>query len=163
MLGTQLTIGVNISPLHAVVRGVGSALRMSAAAFNQEIDGSSAVRRVMGTHCYVHNTQLVASAVCVRSHSIGPRLARWLLVLQDRAHGSTFYATQEFLAYMLGVRRQGITEAALAMQRSGLVSYRRGELTVLDRKGLENAACDCYHTNRQLFEQLFGVHLFSVQ
>ena len=160
MLGAQLTVGVNIAPLHAVVQGAGSALRMRASAFKREIDASTAVRRIMGKHFYVQNAQLAASAACVRFHLVGPRLARWILMSQDRARADTFQLTHEFLAYMLGVRRVGITTAAVAMQRSGLVSYRRGELTVLDRKGLEKAACSCYRANRQLYDQLVpGVEL----
>ncbi len=160
MLGTQLTVGVNIAPLHAVVQGAGSALRMRASAFKREIDASAAVRRIMGKHFYVQNAQLAASAACVRFHLVGPRLARWLLMSQDRVRSDTFQLTHEFLAYMLGVRRVGITTAAVAMQRSGLVSYRRGDLTVLDRKGLEKAACSCYRANRQLYDQLLpGVDL----
>lgn len=160
MLGAQLTVGVNIAPLHALVQGAGSALRMRASAFKREIDASTAVRRIMGKHFYVQNAQLAASAACVRFHLVGPRLARWLLMSEDRAHAKTFHVTHEFLAYMLGVRRVGITTAAVAMQRSGLVSYRRGELTVLNRKGLEKAACSCYRSNRQLYDQLLpGVEL----
>ena len=160
MLGAQLTVGVNVAPLHAVVQGSGSALRMRASAFKREIDTSSAVRRITGKYFYVQDAQLAASAACVRFHRVGPRLARWLLMSQDRARADTFRVTHEFLAYMLGVRRVGITTAAVEMQRSGLVTYRRGELTVLNRKGLEKAACSCYRANRQLYDQLLpGVEL----
>lgn len=154
MLGAHLTVGVNIAPLHALVQGSGLTVRMRAAAFKRELAASAAVRRIMGRHFYVQGAQLAASAACVRFHQVGPRLARWLLMSQDRARAKTFRVTHEFLAYMLGVRRVGITTAAVAMQRSGLVSYHRGELTVLDRKGLEQAACSCYRANRQLYDQL---------
>lgn len=108
----------------------------------------------MGKHFYVQDAQLAASAACVRFHLVGPRLACWLLMSEDRARAETFHVTHEFLAYMLGVRRVGITTAAVALQRSGLVSYRRGELTVVDRKGLEQAACSCYAANRRLYDRL---------
>jgi CRP-like cAMP-binding protein len=95
--------------------------------------------------------QLTTSAACLRYHRIGPRLARWLLMTQDRAHADSFHVTQEFLAYMLGVRRVGITAAASALQRAGLIEYTRGNLRVLDRAGLEAAACSCYGADRKVY------------
>ena len=100
--------------------------------------------------------QLAASAVCLHFHQISPRLARWLLMSQDRAHTSQFHVTHEFLAFMLGVRRVGITTAASDLQRSGLIEYRRGELTVTNRAGLEEAACSCYATSRETYDSLLG-------
>jgi len=95
--------------------------------------------------------QLASSAACLSSHQIGPRLARWLLMTQDRAHADHFHVTHEFLAYMLGVRRVGVTTAAVALQRCGLIEYRRGEVAVLDRRGLEAAACSCYAADKQAY------------
>jgi CRP-like cAMP-binding protein len=94
------------------------------------------------------------SAACLRFHLIGPRLARWLLMTQDRAHANSFHVTHEFLAYMLGVRRVGITAAAGELHRTGLIEYKRGELTVLNRKGLEAAACGCYAADRKSYSDL---------
>jgi CRP-like cAMP-binding protein len=95
--------------------------------------------------------QLSASAACPRFHLIGPRLARWLLMSQDRAHAERFHVTHEFLAYMLGVRRVSVTKAAGALQRDGLIHYHRGEVTVLDRARLEAAACTCYAQDRRAY------------
>lgn len=154
MLGAQLALGVSISPLHAVVQGTGSAWRISAAAFRRELAASVALQRVLSRYLYVLMAQLAASAGCLRFHQIGPRLARWMLMSQDRAHSDSFHITHEFLAYMLGVRRVGVTTAAGTLQRAGLIEYRRGEITVLNRSGLEAAACSCYAADRQAYVEL---------
>ena len=151
MLGVHLALGVSTTPLHAVVQGPGMAWRITAANFRHELAHSAALRRAMGRYTHVLMTQLASSAACLRFHLIGPRLARWLLMSQDRAHADSFDMTQEFLAYMLGVRRVGITAAAVALQRKGLIDYRRGDLTVLDRPGLEAVACACYAADRQAY------------
>jgi CRP-like cAMP-binding protein len=98
--------------------------------------------------------QQATSVACLHFHLIGPRMARWLLMSQDRAHSNCFYVTHEFLALMLGVRRTGITEAAVALQRSGLIDYHRGNLTVLNRLGLEAVACSCYATDQADYAEL---------
>ena len=144
MVGAQLALGVATAPLHAVVQGAGTAWRIAAAPFRSELKRSSALRGWMNRYVYVLITQFAVSAACLRFHRIEPRLARWLLMTQDRAHADAFHVTHEFLAYMLGVRRVGITAAASALQRDGLIEYRRGELVVTNRKGLEAAACGCY-------------------
>jgi CRP-like cAMP-binding protein len=154
MLGGQLVLGVPTAPLRALVQGSGAALRLSSAALRRELAKSSALRTVLNRYLYVLMLQLTASAGCLRFHMIGQRLARWLLMSQDRAHASNFRVTHEFLAYMLGVRRVGITMAAGTLQRAGLISYRRGELTVLDRTGLEGAACGCYAADRRAYAAL---------
>lgn len=155
MVGAQLALGVATSPLRALVQGAGAALRIETKAFRVELARSASLQRHLGRYLYVLMAQLATSAACLRFHLIGPRLARWLLMTQDRAGADTFHVTQEFLAYMLGVRRVGITAAASALQRAGLIEYTRGELTVLDRHGLEHAACPCYAADRQGYaEQL---------
>ena len=154
MLGAHLALGVVTTPLHALVQGAGAAWRIATPAFRTELARSAALQRGLNRYLYVLMAQLAASAACLRFHQIGPRLARWLLMTQDRAHTSKFHVTHEFLSYMLGVRRVGVTEAAGVLQRSGLIEYNRGELTVLDRTGLENAACGCYAVERNAYNEL---------
>ena len=154
MLGVQLALGVATAPLHALVQGAGTALRIDTKAFKAELAASPALQNQLNRYLYVLMAQLAESAACVRFHLIGPRLARWLLMSQDRSQANSFDVTQEFLAYMLGVRRVGITAAARTMQGSGLISYSRGKLTVLDRNGLEHAACGCYAADQKTYAQL---------
>ena len=144
LLGVQLVLGVGTAPLRALVQGPGIALRLEAAAFREQLAASVALRHVVEHYLYVRLLQMATASTCLRFHMIGPRLARWLLMSQDRAHADHFRVTHEFLAYMLGVRRVGITVAAGQLQRDGLITYHRGELNVLDRAGLEAAACSCY-------------------
>ncbi len=146
MLGTQLVLGVSQAPLHALVQGPGTAWRLSAARFQRELIRSKALRVSLLRYVQVNMVQLAASAACVRFHDIGQRMARWLLMTHDRAHADEFQLTHEFLAYMLGVRRVGITTAAMALQRGGSIEYHRGSVTILDRRVLEKAACSCYAT-----------------
>lgn len=151
MLGATLALGVSVVPLHSVVQGAGSAWRMTAAQFKTELSNSPALQRLTGRYLYVRMAQMATAATCLRFHLIGPRLARWLLMSQDRAHAEQFHVTHEFLAYMMGVRRVGITVAAGALQRNGLIRYHRGELTVLDRPALEAAACACYRADQKAY------------
>lgn len=156
MLGAQLALGVATAPWRAVVQGAGGAWRIGAAAFKRELARSPALQRGLNRYLYVLMAQHAASAGCLRFHLTGQRLARWLLMSQDRAHSDSFHVTHEFLAYMLGMRRVGITAAASALQKRGLIEYHRGELKVLDRTGLEAAACSCYASDRQTYTQLLG-------
>lgn len=154
MLGVQAVLGVDTSPLHALVQGKGHALRISVEQFRTELANNLPLQHSLHRYLYVLMAQLTASAVCLRFHLIGPRLARWLLMSQDRSHSDSFHVTHEFLAYMLGVRRVGITIAAGLLQHKGLIKYRRGELTVLDRLGLEAAACPCYEADKKIYQEL---------
>lgn len=154
MLGTQLVAGVLTAPLRALVRGSGSAWRVGSVAFRAELARSAPLQRVLGRYLCVLMGQLATSTTCLNFHLVGPRLARWLLMSQDRSHADHFHITQEVLARLLGVRRVSITMAASAMHRSGLIVYRRGHLRVLDRSRLEAQACGCYSTDQRLYAKL---------
>jgi CRP-like cAMP-binding protein len=156
MLGAQLALGTLRSPLQALVQGPGSAWRIGSANFRGELARCAPLQRVLARYLDVRMAQLAAAAACPRFHLIGPRLARWLLMSQDRAHADHFHVTHEFIATMLGVRRVGITVAAGVLQREGLIRYHRGELTVLDRARLEDTACGCYALDRRTYADRLG-------
>ncbi len=154
MLGAQLALGVATCPLRAVVQGAGAAWRVRAQDLERQLRHSAPLRGALNRYLYILMAQQATAAACLRFHQIEQRLARWLLMSQDRAHADTFHVTHEFLAYMLGVRRVGITVAATALQRDGLIEYQRGEVTVRERAGLEQVACSCYATDRQTYASL---------
>ncbi len=153
MVGAALLLGVDAVPSRALVQGAGLVLRVDKDAFDEQLARSLALRQVIGRFVYVRLTQMAGLAACLRFHLIGPRLARWLLMSQDRAHSARFHVTHEFLAAMLGVRRVGVTAAAGALARQDLITYHRGELRVLDRTGLERAACTCYATDCSVYHE----------
>ena len=153
MLGASLALGETTTPLRAIVLGPGAARRVDSIDFQREMARSVALQRNLSRYVVVMMAQLASSAACLRFHAIAPRLARWLLMSQDRAHADSFHVTHELLAFMLGVRRVGITTAAGSLQRLGLIQYRRGELTVLDRQGLEANACSCYATDQRTYAE----------
>lgn len=156
MVGVHLALGVANSPLRALVQGAGASWRVGAGAFNTVLESSPVLQRELNRYVYVLMAQAVTSAGCLRFHLIGPRLARWLLMSGDRAHAVHFHVTHEFLAFMMGVRRVGVTVAANELQRRGLISYRRGAMSVVDREGLENAACSCYAADQAVYDRHLG-------
>lgn len=156
MFGIPLVLGVDVSPMRAVVLGAGSALRMDAALFRRELGRSDALLRAIERYVVVQFSQLAQAAACTRFHVVEERLARWLLMTQDRAHANTFHVTQELLASMLGVRRVGVTKAASSLQKRSLIHYSRGDITVLDRHGLRAASCGCYDADQESYDRILG-------
>jgi CRP-like cAMP-binding protein len=156
MIGTPLILGIATSPLRALVQGAGSSLRMDAAAFRRELAQCPAFQDTLGRYLYVRMTQLANAVACNRFHVVAARLARWLLMTQDRARSDAFHITHEFLAQILGVRRVGVTKAATSLQKLGLISYGRGNITILDRPGLMAASCGCYQADLETYDEILG-------
>ena len=156
MLGIPLVLGVNFSTLQSLVQGSGTALRMSAASFRRELEQLPALRKKLNRYVYVLQAQLAVTAACISFHSLDLRLARWLLITHDQAGAGSIHLTHKFLAQMLGVRRVGITNAAGVLQKRKLLSYKRGEITILNRAGLERASCSCYQASKNAYESVLG-------
>ncbi len=154
VLGVEVMINAPSSRWLTVVQGAGHALTLPVAVFRHVLAQSPNLERLLKGYLAFRMDQLALSAACERFHEIGPRLARWLLMSQDRAKTDNFHVTQEFLAYMLGVRRVGVTQAAGDLRRAGLIAYTRGQLQVLDRAALEQHACGCYADNRKVYGSL---------
>lgn len=152
MVGIPLALEITVSPVRALVQGTGTAMRMKAAPFLRTFRQSQALQRELHHYTYGLMAQITQTAACNRFHVVEARLARWLLMTHDRMQSSPFRLTQEFLSQMLGVRRVGVTKAARALQRQGLISYSRGNITILDRKGLESACCSCYEIIKDMHE-----------
>jgi CRP-like cAMP-binding protein len=156
MLGVPVVLGVEGSWLRALVQGSGSALRMSTVSLRRELERSAALRRTLNRYIYVLLDQTALIAACNSFHTLDARLVRWLLMTHDRAHTDHFHLTHEFLAQMLGVRRVGVTNAAGQLQQRKLVRYSRGDITVLDRAGLESASCGCYQLGKDIYERVLS-------
>ena len=156
MLGITLILGVDVSPFHTMVLGAGPALRMVAPSFLRELEQSPALQLNLKRYLYVSISQLAQTAACTRFHVVEDRLASWLLMTQDRAHSDHFHVTHELMANMLGVRRVGITKAANSLLKQKLISYRRGDVTILDRIGLETVSCGCYRIDKETYKRLMG-------
>jgi CRP-like cAMP-binding protein len=144
MVGVPLALGIVLSPVRALVQGGGPALRMSKARFLSALRHNLPLQNGLKRYTHALMGQISQTAACNRFHVVEARLARWLLMTRDRVGSGEFSMTHEFLSSMLGVRREGVTDAASAFQRKRLIEYSRGKISILDHAGLEAAACSCY-------------------
>lgn len=144
VVGIALFMGGDTTPSSAVVQTAGHAYRLESHLLKQEFNRAELMQRLLLRYTQALMTQMSQTAACNRHHSVEQRLCRWLLLTLDRAPFQELIMTQEQIASMLGVRREGITEAAGGLQRAGIIHYRRGHITVLDRSGLEASTCECY-------------------
>lgn len=146
MLGATLILDIDTFPVRGMVKVSGTALRITLTQFRAAIADNSELRKVMNRYLYVFIAQLAHTLACTHFHEVEPRLARWLLASHDRSGADHFHLTHKVLADMLGVQRSAVTIAAGNFQKRKLISYNRGEITILDRPGLEGASCECYQT-----------------
>ena len=150
MVGMPMALGIGVSAVRALVQGSGTAMRMTAASFRSEFNNNAPLQRALFRYTHLLMAQVSQTAACNRFHKAEARLARWLLMTGDRLHRDAFRLTHEFLAHMLGIRRVGVTRAAGDLERRKLIDYSRGNIRILNRKGLETAACTCYRIVRNL-------------
>jgi len=156
ILGVSLFMGGNTTPSRAIVQTGGHAYRLPARVLMEEFNRAGPVMRLLLRYTQALLTQMAQTAVCNRHHSVEQQLCRWLLLTLDRLPGTSLTMTQELIANMLGVRREGVTEAAGRLQGYGYISYRRGHISVLDRAGLERDVCECYAVVKKEFARLLS-------
>ncbi|HEY3487739.1 MAG TPA: Crp/Fnr family transcriptional regulator [Gammaproteobacteria bacterium] len=162
IIGVPLFTGGGSMPNRAVVRNAGHGYRLKEKILKQEFNRFGPLHHILLRYTQALLTQMAQTAVCNRHHSLSQQLCRWLLLSIDRLNSNELNMTQEMIAGMLGVRREGITEAAGKLQNSGLISYCRGHITVLDRVGLEARVCECYQVLRTEFERLLPTESISL-
>jgi CRP-like cAMP-binding protein len=156
MVGLPLILGVDSASFGAMVQMEGTALRIGPAALRQAVNESETLRNRLLRYMQALHVQVSQTAVCNKHHSLEERLTRWLLMAHDRAGEDQFPMTHEFMSLMLGVRRAGVSVTASVLKQAGLIHYKNGHMTILDRPGLEDAACECYGNVQRQFEQLLG-------
>jgi CRP-like cAMP-binding protein len=156
MVGIPIVLGAGSTPMQTLTQIAGDAFRIEASTIRAMFEQRGALHLMLSR--YIHTLFMIASqsAACNRRHGVEARLARWLLMSSDSIASTSLDITQEFLAAMLGVRRAGVTEAAVKLQEAGWIAYSRGFVKILDREALEDAACECYHVVKQEYERLFG-------
>jgi CRP-like cAMP-binding protein len=157
IVGVSLFMGGETTPSRSVVQSAGKGFRMRAQLLKDEFNRSGPVLHLLLRYTQALITQMAQTAVCNRHHSLDQQLCRWLLLSVDRLQKPELVMTQELIANMLGVRREGVTEAAVHLQRAGLIHYRRGHITVVDRAGLERRTCECYAVVKKEYDRLLPV------
>jgi CRP-like cAMP-binding protein len=159
LVGVSMFMGGESTTSRAVVQSAGRGYRIARAFLMREFDEGGPVLHLLLRYTQALITQMAQTAVCNRHHSLDQQLCRWLLLSLDRLHTNELVMTQELMANMLGVRREGVTEAAGKLQQAGLLRYRRGHITVLDRRGLEERSCECYRVVKTEYERLLPVRV----
>lgn len=154
LVGISLFMGGGSTPSRAVVQSAGHGLRLAARAVKDEVKRAGPALHLLLRYTQALITQMAQTAVCNRHHSLDQQLCRWLLLSMDRLEGSELTMTQELISNMLGVRREGVTEAATKLQKAGLIRYARGRIQVLDREGLESRTCECYAVVKKEYDRL---------
>jgi CRP-like cAMP-binding protein len=157
MIGLPIFLGADSSPFHLMAQLDGEALRLPAEHLEAALGRSGRLAALLRTYSQAFFVQTAQNAACNGLHSVSQRGARWLLATHDRAEADSFFLTQEFLAFMLGVARQSVGIAVGDLQERGLIAYRRGDMHILDRAGLEAASCECYEIVRREFSRLLGI------
>ena len=155
-VGLPVLLGDDRAPTSVYIQVPGVGLRMKAEMFREELERSGPMRATMLRYAHALFNQVAQSAACAALHSLEQRCCRWMLMTRDRMQSDEFLLTQEFLAMMLGVRRAGVTVAASGLQRAGLIRYKRGNVTIIDRRGLEHRSCECYGVSKREFDRLLG-------
>lgn len=156
MFGVCVFLGSISTPLEAIVQLPGNSLRMRADVLKKEFKKGGQLQDLLLRYTQAFLTQIAQTAACNRAHAIEGRLVKWLLMCQDRSHSSDLRLTQEFIAAMLGTRRAGVTEAAGQLQHEGLIKYKHGHITILNRQGMEALSCECYPIMKKEFARLIG-------
>ena len=159
VVGVSIFMGGESTPSRAVVQSAGWGFRLRSTVVKGEFNNSGPVMHLLLRYTQALITQMAQTAVCNRHHSLDQQLCRWLLLSLDRLTGNDLVMTQELIANMLGVRREGVTESALKLQKAGLISYARGHIKVLDRAGLEGRTCECYAVVKKEYDRLLPVRL----
>ena len=156
MAGIPVFLGVDVSPNRALVQVAGEAVRMEAEVFRELADQNSRFHSLLHLYTYALMNQMSLSVACNRFHNVEKRLARWLLMMQDRAQVDEFRFTQELISQMIGTRRPHVSTAVCNLHNTGLIHNGRGKIDILDREGLVKVACDCYLTAKKRFDGLFS-------